>query len=226
MTTRHIHPPERPRLELAQELPRLARMPVNTPVVVGEQIHDNAVAIVGGSDVPVPSPGALVEVPAVDALVAPETGVAVGVFSADCVPVVLVDVETRVVGVAHAGREGTLKWITQELVRSMLNLDCHTENIRGWVGPSISAPFDEVDPEKAAECLSHFAHFPGAVTGDEQRNIALGLINWCQLLSAGIKREHLELDARCTFMMENLFYSYRRDNEAAGRMLTYAFASG
>ncbi|MFW6303846.1 MAG: laccase domain-containing protein, partial [Candidatus Sumerlaeota bacterium] len=190
MTTRRLHRPERPRLEVARELPRLAEMPVDTPVVVGEQVHDNAVAIVGGSDAPAPSAGSLVEVPAVDALVAPEPGVAVGIFTADCVPIVLVDVETHIVGVAHAGREGTLKWIAQELVRSMLNLECRTENMRAWVGPSISGPCYEVDPEKAAECISHFSHFPGAVTGDEQRNIALGLINWCQLLSAGMAREH------------------------------------
>jgi polyphenol oxidase len=224
MTTRHVHRAEHPRLEIARELPRLADLPGGTPVVVGEQVHDNAVAVVGGSGVPVPSSDDIVEVPAVDAILAPEPGVAVGVFTADCVPIVVADKATRAVGVAHAGREGTLKWIAQELVRAMVERGSKAEDLLAWVGPSISAPFYEVDPEKAAECMSHFAHFPGAITGDEQRHVALGLINWGQLLSAELVREHVELDARCTFMMEDLFHSYRRDNEAAGRMLTFAMA--
>ncbi len=224
MTTRQLHRAERPRLELARELSSLADLPAGTPVVVGEQVHDNAVAIVGGAGLPEPSLGDIVEVPAVDAILAPEPGFAIGVFTADCVPVVVADKRTHAVGVAHAGREGTLKWIAQELVRAMQERGSEPVDLLAWVGPSISAPFYEVDPEKAAECMSHFAHFPGAITGDEQRHIALGLINWCQLLSAGLERDHVELDARCTFMMEDLFHSYRRDNEAAGRMLTFAMA--
>jgi YfiH family protein len=167
-------------------------------------------------------PGEIVELPGVDALIAGRAGLFVGVFTADCVPLVFADPATRMVAVAHAGREGTRLGIARKVLDRLQALGSNPTDILVWIGPSISVDHYEVSPEIAADFRDHFGHYPGAIQGPDLRNLALGSINWCELVSTGVPLERIELDARCTFQSEELFHSYRRDGAHAGRMLTFA----
>ncbi len=227
MTTRVAVEPEEPRLGLAADLPALLGLePV--PVVVGEQVHGNRLAVVGSDveDSEQVEPGEVLEVPGADGVVASEPGWLVGVFTADCVPVTLVDRRSRRVAVAHAGRKGTLLGIAVKALRRLVKLGSSVEDVLVWIGPSVCGYHYEVSEEMAAEFRDHFSHFPGAIVGEEFRNLNLGVINWCQLVQAGLNPDQIELDARCTFEDDMLFYSYRRDGGTGGRMLTFAHARG
>lgn len=81
----------------------------------------------------------------VDALVTAEPGVAVGVLTADCAPVLLVDRVGGIVGAVHAGREGALLGVIEATIREMERLGAHRERIKAAIGPCISAPCYEVD---------------------------------------------------------------------------------
>jgi copper oxidase (laccase) domain-containing protein len=110
------------------------------------------------------------------------------VFTADCVPVTLVDRRSRRVAVAHAGRKGTLLGIATRALRQMAQLGTHVEDVLAWIGPAVCVYHYEVSEEMAAEFRDHFSHFPGAIGGSELRNLNLGVINWCQLVQAGLRR--------------------------------------
>jgi polyphenol oxidase len=104
-------------------------------------------AQVHGADVLVlerePSPGQ-VEVGVADALVAARPGVGLGVLVADCVPVLLADAGTGVVGVAHAGRQGLGLGVLEAAVRALTAAGARLEHVRAVVGPAVSGPEYEV----------------------------------------------------------------------------------
>lgn len=169
-----------------------------------------------------PEAGEVLEAPGVDGLLTLEPDLLLGVFTADCVPVVIADPRQKAVAVVHAGREGTRRGIVRAAVDALVASGSRAEDLCAWVGPSISPLHYEVSTEMAADFRDHFGHYPGAIQGPESRHLALGLINWYELVASGLARERVELDARCTFHDATLFHSYRRDGAEAGRMLTFA----
>ena len=225
MTSRAAPEPNEERLSLAARLPELAGFGP-AAVAVGEQVHGDVVRVVGGmdSEAEPPRTGEAIEARGADALVTQEPNLAVGVFTADCVPVLLVDGRTRAFGVVHAGREGTLRGIVRNTVGKLGELGSRPEDLSAWVAPSVSAMHYEVSDAIAADFRDHFGHYPGAIQGPEFRHLALGVINWCELVACGVPRDQIELDARCTFEREDLFFSYRRDGASSGRMITFGFS--
>jgi polyphenol oxidase len=84
---------------------------------------------------------------AADALVTDRVGLTLGVLSADCAPVLLVDPAARVVGAAHAGWRGALSGVIEAAVRAMAELGARPERISAAVGPCIAQTSYEVGPE-------------------------------------------------------------------------------
>jgi len=151
------------------------------------------------------------DAPRADAMVTSVPGIALGILTADCAPVLFADAEARVVGAAHAGWRGALSGVLEATVAAMVGIGARREAIRAAVGPTINQPAYEVGPEFEAEFLaadSAYARFfsrpnaeakprfdlPGFVTHRLER---LGL--------AGIERQ-----TRCTYENESEFFSYRR----------------
>lgn len=86
-----------------------------------------------------------------DALVTDRPGVALGVLSADCAPVLLADPLIGVVGAAHAGWRGAVAGVTDRLVEAMIGLGADTKHLIGAVGPCIAKPSYEVGPDMRAD---------------------------------------------------------------------------
>ena len=160
-----------------------------------------------------------VEIAGVDGLLTSEIGVMLAVYTADCVPIVLADRRTRLLAVVHAGREGTRLGIIQKTLRHLAQLDSRPSDLLAWIGPSICPQHYEVSMAIAEQFRNKFAAFPGVVEG---RCLALSEINRRQLLRFGLPPHQIEVDSRCTFETDDLFYSYRRDGADAGRMATFA----
>ena len=106
------------------------------------QIHSTQVLTVDESNL-WRSPGA----PKADALVTDKPGIALGVLSADCAPVLLADTEKRVVGAAHAGWRGALAGVVEAAVAAMEKLGARRDYIHAAVGPCIAHQSYEVGPE-------------------------------------------------------------------------------
>jgi polyphenol oxidase len=144
-----------------------------------------------------------------DALVTGEIGKCIGVRTADCVPILLVDSRNCAVAAVHAGWRGTAAGIVKHAVEKM-NADFGTSapDLYAAMGPCIRACCYEVGPEVAA-------HFN--LTG--RCNLDLPDANRRQLETAGLAPEHIFDSGLCTACHAEQFFSYRREPENPGRMV-------
>jgi len=85
--------------------------------------------------------------PKADALVSAAPGLALGILTADCAPVLFADPEARVIGAAHAGWRGALDGVLEATVAAMVDLGANRQNIQAAVGPCIAQTSYEVGPE-------------------------------------------------------------------------------
>ena len=85
--------------------------------------------------------------PAGDGLVTAEPGVMLGVFSADCVPILMIDSKHKVAGAMHAGWRGVISDIANAGIHAMSQLGAHASDIRAALGPSIAQCCFEVDAD-------------------------------------------------------------------------------
>jgi len=183
------------------------------PLVTCCQVH-------GADVVSVEQPWDLAHAPRADALVTDKPGLALGVLTADCAPVLFADTAAGVVAAAHAGWQGAVAGIVEATLSAMQNLGAKTETIHAAVGPCISQASYEVGPEMMAAVLAvsgwaedlfvesigskHHGHFrfdlPGYVAGRLAR-MNLGRV------------EVLGLD---TYSDAETFFSYRRTTHHGG----------
>jgi YfiH family protein len=164
-----------------------------------EQVHGRAVATVDG---PLPQP-----VPATDALVTAEPGLAIAVLVADCVPVLLADPVAKVVGAVHAGRVGAGAGVLPAALEAMRRLGARTEDMEVLLGPSACGQCYAVPTQMQADVE---ARLPGSacrtLRGTAGLDLRAGL--WRQLAAVGVAR--VGVDPRCT-IEDPALYSYRRE---------------
>jgi hypothetical protein len=110
------------------------------------QVHSNRAAL---AEAPWPAE----ERPKVDALVTKTTGLAIGILTADCVPVLFADRKAGVVAAAHAGWRGALDGVLEATLAAMQRLGAREESTLAAVGPAIEQPSYEVGPEFPAPFL-------------------------------------------------------------------------
>ncbi|MFN0194245.1 MAG: peptidoglycan editing factor PgeF [Aestuariivirga sp.] len=159
----------------------------------------------------VTAPWPQAERPKADAMVTRERGIALGVLTADCGPVLFADPKAGVIGAAHAGWKGALGGVTDQTIAAMENLGASRGDMIAVVGPTISKEAYEVGPEFPARFLdaskgnSTFFH-PSARAGHAMFDLPGYLA--ARLASAGVGAV-VNLDI-CTFAGEARFFSYRR----------------
>ncbi len=156
-----------------------------------------------------------------DAIVTGLKGLGIGVYTADCVPIIISDEERKICGVVHAGWRGTLSRITEEVSEFMINkLGCSSENIKAAIGPCIEGECYEIGNEIAAQFEASFNNSHIYLTKKEGTKYSLDLraANTEQLKRRGITTiETIDICTKC-----NTDYpSYRRDGKNAGRMLSF-----
>ncbi|MDE8653735.1 peptidoglycan editing factor PgeF [Novosphingobium album (ex Liu et al. 2023)] len=149
--------------------------------------------------------------PRADALVTDRPGLLLGIFTADCAPVLLADREAGVVGAAHAGWKGAVAGVTDRTIAAMERLGARASRIVAAVGPCIAQPSYEVDEgfrdRFLAEDADNARFFAaGARTGHRQFDLA-GYVA-ARLALAGIAHvDRLGLD---TYAAPERFFSFRR----------------
>ena len=124
------------------------------------QVHSPDVEIVSGPW--------QAERPKADAMVTAASGLALGVSSADCGPILFSDSEARVIGAAHSGWKGAVSGVVASTVTAMEKLGARRERILAVLGPTISAAAYEVGPEFVERFKSENATFTRFFTASEQ----------------------------------------------------------
>jgi len=148
--------------------------------------------------------------PHADALVTDRPGLALGILTADCTPVLFADSRSGVVGAAHAGWKGAFGGVIAATVEAMEGLGADRSSIVAAVGPTIARKSYEIDEAffrrftEAADANERF--FSAGREGRYQFDLEGYVVS--RLAEAGLSRiEALGLD---TYSNPDLFYSYRR----------------
>lgn len=193
-------------------------------LVTVHQIHSAKVEVADG---PWPTEGR----PRADAIVTQRPGLALGILTADCAPVLFADPVRRVVGAAHAGWRGAKDGVLEATVRAMCELGARTGDTTACVGPCIQQPSYEVGPE-----------FRDAFLADDPRDADLFasslrprhfLFDLAGYVTRRLARIGLKAIGRAphdTFADERRFYSYRRTTKRGeadyGRQLSAVALAG
>lgn len=111
------------------------------------QVHGRDVAVIEA----VPASG---RGPRADAMVTGRPGLALGILTADCAPVLFADPEARVIGAAHAGWRGAVGGVLDAVVETMTALGASADTMRAAVGPCIGAASYEVGPDFPASFIA------------------------------------------------------------------------
>jgi len=167
------------------------------------QVHSNTVIAANGRA------GCLGEG---DALLDDTPGMLLAVRTADCLPILLVDERNRAVAAVHAGWRGTAAGIVGETVKAMREkFSTRPEDVHAAIGPGIGGCCFEVGAEVAAQ-------FGGK--SDCKTKINLVEINREQLLASGVAGARIYTAELCTVCNVDDFFSFRRQKNDAGRMLS------
>lgn len=210
-------------------------------LVLPRQIHSDAVHVMRRAPRSRPSG---------DALLTAESGMLLGVKTADCVPILLVDVRHRVVGVVHAGWRGTLKRVAAKaLGRMRMEFATRPADVRAAIGPGIGRCCYEVGPEVTQAFAGQFSNardwfdgpFDRLASGEEPNplkwlsmtppghdapaprvRLDLAGANRSQLVAAGVPGRNIVTSELCTACRTDLFFSHRRERGRTGRLLAVA----
>jgi YfiH family protein len=173
------------------------------PLATLYQVHSaDALVVRKAAEGPLRPPG--------DALVTDRPGLALGVLTADCAPVLLADRDAGVVAAAHAGWKGAIGGVTDSAIAAMESLGARRERIHAAIGPCIARTSYEVDAafvrrfETADPANERF--FTAGRADHAQFDLEAYVAH--RLAAAGVARiEALGLD---TYADEARFFSYRR----------------
>jgi YfiH family protein len=154
--------------------------------------------------------------PRADAIVTRTDGLAIGVSTADCGPILLADPVARVIGAAHAGWRGALTGVAEATVAAMEQLGAERRQIRAALGPMIRQDNYEVGPDLIARFAAEdqgSARFFRPAGRDGHALFDLGGYIAARLGRAGVGRiEDLRL---CTYAEPARFFSFRRTTHRA-----------
>ena len=205
-------------------------------VVTQRQVHSDLIHYVTAADAHPTGDGLITDVP----------GLLLGVQTADCLPVLLVDTKRRAVGAFHAGWRGTLQRIVEKGVGEMRRqFGSAPADLRAAIGPGIHSCCYQVGEEVREKFHSQFAYAgevfrevresnpvhekypllflharpPGH--GPEETLLYLDLVaaNTRQLLDAGVLSQSISASPLCTSCRTDLLFSYRKEKGVVGRLL-------
>ncbi len=175
-----------------------------------EQIHGGDALQCGGDG----------EVGVGDGLATSKSGLGVLGKSADCPIVLIAEKRGVAVGFAHASWRSTVAGIVPAVVEKMVNLGCRPENLIACICPSAGPECYEVGPEVYEAAITGLGSHAKAFfrPGPRGKNhFDLWAANADALIRAGLKPQSIHIAGFCTLCRNDVFPSYRREGQAAGR---------
>jgi YfiH family protein len=149
-----------------------------------------------------------------DGLATATPGLALGILTADCGPVLFADAEAGVIGAAHAGWKGALGGVLEATIAAMESLGAGRNRIAAAIGPCISAASYEVGEDFRARFLEadpgHARFFRPGKRGHYHFNLE----GYVAARLAGLGLKSVEPLGVCTYPPENGFFSFRRTTHA------------
>jgi YfiH family protein len=157
-----------------------------------------------------------------DAIITNEKNVIIGVFTADCVPVILVDEEAGAIAAIHSGWRGTFESITLKTIKKMINeFNADAENIKAYIGPHIRKCCYEVSEELKLDFLNKKKTIrEEELFNGNNLNLEACIID--DLKKSGIKEDNINSINLCTYCSDEIkLHSYRKSEGSYGRMFSF-----
>ncbi len=145
-----------------------------------------------------------------DAMVTATKGIALGILTADCAPILFSDPYAGVVGAAHSGWKGAIGGISEATLAAMETLGAKRKNITAVIGPSISQRAYEVGPEFFEDFTADTIEYSRFFAQGKADRMQFDLPSFClhTLRTSGVG--HATWTGHCTYHDPDRFYSYRR----------------
>jgi purine-nucleoside/S-methyl-5'-thioadenosine phosphorylase / adenosine deaminase len=163
-----------------------------------------------------------------DALVTDAPGIAIGVETADCVPILLFDPGVPAVAAIHAGWRSTVKKIvSRAVVRMGVEFGSRPEGMLAAIGPAIGPECYEVDEPVMGPVREAFPFWEEIATlrGQDRWGLDLVKLNAMELMRIGLPEGNIHSLGLCTSCHKDLFYSFRAEGRT-GRMLSMIMLKG
>jgi len=184
-------------------------------LVCANQIHDDKVVIVTNSDRARGSVSRSDAIAYCDAMITKEKNIALGVLTADCLSVFLLDEVKNVIAIVHSGWRGTKKAILKKTVYILKEIfQVEPKNLLAYFGPAIRSCCYEVKEE----FLDYFKR--GVIRRDGKIFLDLIQINRLQLQECGVLNANIFDCQICTFCQNDTFFSYRKEGKNCGRQIS------
>lgn len=153
-----------------------------------------------------------------DAIVTNQGNLAIGILTADCVPILLLDPVKKVIAAVHAGWKGTVKAVVKNAIDTMAKrFGSDKKTLLAAIGPSIGPCCYKVDEAVVKE----FGIAEFIKREDTGLRLDLKKANVSQMLNAGLSESNISVENLCTSCRNDLFFSYRADNKKTGRQLNF-----
>ncbi len=157
------------------------------------------------------------DIQAADALITARHRLGLGIFTADCVPIFILDTVTPAIGIVHAGWRGTLGRIAQNVISRMkAQLGTAADHCLIHLGPSIQKCCYTVSPELLFQFEAHFGK-----TVRKGTHLSLQTANILQLVAYGVPPSTISVSPFCTACCTEMFYSHRASTGQTGRMVSF-----
>ena len=158
-----------------------------------------------------------------DSIITKEEKVIIGAFTADCVPVILVDEREGVIAAIHSGWKGTFNSITKKTIEKMIQeYDVKIENIKVYIGPHIRQCCYEVSEELKESFLNKTKINENELFKGRNLNMESCILE--DLRNINIKEDNIYTINLCTYCEKDIkLFSYRKSVGTYGRLFTFAY---
>lgn len=158
-----------------------------------------------------------------DAILTARRDAALGVATADCVPILLADTAGGFIGAVHAGWRGTVASILPAALEALRTRGADPARLRIAMGPCIGPCCFEVGDEVVEAILSADPGGAAAITRPRggRARVDLALLNRRQAKASGVPDENIAAASLCTVCRGDLLESYRRSGGKPGRMIGF-----
>ena len=195
------------------------------PVLQMHQVHDVHVAVIDNPDI------TSEQLDGYDAMITNLRGLAIGVRTADCIPILLYDPVNKAAAAVHSGWRGTVAKILCNVINKMSNTyGTIPSDLLAVIGPGICADCFQVGEEVALQFkeagfdINSVWSFRGPKSEGNMsggHHIDLNAACLQTLTDCGVKKENIQISNLCTYEDNQFLYSARKEGIECGRNITY-----
>jgi polyphenol oxidase len=158
-----------------------------------------------------------------DGIITNRKNIGIGVFTADCVPILIYDKANHVIAAVHSGWKGTLnEVVVMALSKLKSEYGCIMKDLIAYIGPHNRGCCYEIGEDVKQLFLNKELYKGMEIIKDNRLNLEKCITK--QLASIGMDNENILNTNVCTFCNENYeLYSYRKQKEDYGRMFSFIY---